>query len=171
MFSVFVEPMVFKATEKWKENERLAFLDSSVHYDLIIYDNDPAFVLDVLRNLRAGRAKYSWYTTENQIVGSGITSDNFIREREVICAFSSYLDYTDQDVLRFVQSFREHFGYEPDEYAFKGYDILNFHVQSLRFGTKSMRGTVLGFERNDSVQNQYTELRRFDNLAWKLIGQ
>lgn len=171
ILSDFIEPLVIKTTEKWKENERLAYLDSSVHYDLIIYDNDPAFVLDVLRNLRAGHAKYSWYTTENQIVGSGITSDNFIREHEVICAFSSYLDYTDQDVLNFVQSFRARFGHEPDEYAFKGHDILNFYVHSLRFGTKSMRGTVLGFELNASVQNEYTELRRFDNLGWKLIGQ
>jgi hypothetical protein len=170
-FSVFVDPLVIKATEKWKENERLAFLDSSVHYDLIIYDNDPAFVLDVLRNLRAGRAKFSWYTIENQIVGSGITADNFAREREVICAFSAYLDYQSVDVLTFIQAFRERFGHEPDEYAFKGYDIMNFHVQNLRYGTQSMRGTVLGFERKDALHNGYTELRTFKDLSWKRIGQ
>lgn len=169
MFSVFIDPLVIKATEKWKENERLAFLDSSVHFDLIIYDNDPAFVLDVLRNLRAGRAKYSWYTTENQIIGSGITADNFTRERAVICAFSSYLDYTDASVHSFIQKFRETFGHEPDEYAFKGYDIFNFHVQSLRFDTKSYRGTVLGFEINEGLKNGYTELRKFEDLTWKPI--
>ncbi len=170
MFSVFDNPQLIKATEGWKENERLAFLDSLVHYDLIIYDNDPAFVLDVLRNLRAGTASYTWYTVGHQIVDNGITQDNFTREKEVICAFSSYIDYRSQAVMTMVQSFREKFGAQPNDYAIKGYDVAQFYVRKLTEGTGEYRGISLGFKPNEQGKNTYTELRVFQDLEWRKIN-
>jgi LysM repeat protein len=170
MFSEFNDPKVMKATEGWKENERLAFLDSSIHYDLIVYDSDPAFVLDVLRNLRAGNASYTWYTIEHQIVDNGITQDNFAREKGVVCAYSSYIDYRSESAMSMVQSFREKFGAQPDEYAIKGYDVAQFYVRNLTEGTEAYRGVSLGFLPNEQGKNMYTELRVFQNLEWRKIN-
>ncbi|NDH77470.1 MAG: hypothetical protein EBY63_01360 [Flavobacteriia bacterium] len=170
MFSVFNDPKVMKATEGWKENERLSFLDSSIHYDLIVYDNDPAFVLDVLRNLRAGNASYTWYTIEHQIVDNGITQDNFAREKGVVCAYSSYIDYRSESAMSMVQSFRDKFGAQPDEYAIKGYDVAQFYVRNLTEGTAAYRGVSLGFLPNEQGKNMYTELRVFQNLEWRKIN-
>jgi murein DD-endopeptidase MepM/ murein hydrolase activator NlpD len=170
MFSVLNHPKVMKATEGWKENERLAFLDSTIHYDLIVYDNDPAFVLDVLRNLRAGNASYTWYTVEHQIVDNGITQDNFAREKGVVCAYSSYIDYRSEAAMSMVQSFREKFGAQPDGYAIKGYDVAQFYVRNLTEGTKAYRGVSLGFLPNEQGKNMYTELRVFQNLEWRKIN-
>lgn len=170
MFSVLNDPKVMKATEGWKENERLAFLDSTIHYDLIVYDNDPAFVLDVLRNLRAGNASYTWYTVEHQIVDNGITQDNFAREKGVVCAYSSYIDYRSEAAMSMVQSFREKFGAQPDEYAIKGYDVAQFYVRNLTEGTEAYRGVSLGFMPNEQGKNMYTELRVFQNLEWRKIN-
>ena len=170
MFSVFNDPKVMKATDGWKENERLAFLDSSIHYDLIVYDSDPAFVLDVLRNLRAGNASYTWYTIEHQIVDNGITQDNFAREKGVVCAYSSYIDYRSESAMSMVQSFREKFGAQPDEYAIKGYDVAQFYVRNLTEGTEAYRGVSLGFLPNEQGKNMYTELRVFQNLEWRKIN-
>lgn len=170
MFSVFNDPKVMKATEGWKENERLALLDSTIHYDLIVYDSDPAFVLDVLRNLRAGNASYTWYTIEHQIVDNGITQDNFAREKGVVCAYSSYIDYRSEPAMSMVQSFREKFGAQPDEYAIKGYDVVQFYVRNLTEGTGAYRGVSLGFMPNEQGKNTYTELRVFQDLEWRKIN-
>ncbi len=170
MFSLIDSTQLIKATEGWKENERLAFLDSLVHYDLLIYDNDPAFVLDVLRNLRAGTASYTWYTVEQQIVDNGITQDNFTREKEVICAFSSYIDYRSSAAMTMVQSFRNKFGAQPNDYAIKGYDVAQFYVRKLTEGTGEYRGISLGFKANEQGKNTYTELRVFQDLEWRKIN-
>ena len=170
IFSVFDNPQLIKATEGWKENERLAFLDSMVHYDLIIYDNDPAFMLDVLRNLRAGTASYTWYTVGHQIVDNGITQDNFTREKDVMCAFSSYIDYRSEAAMTMVQSFREKFGAQPNDYAIKGYDVAQFYVRKLTEGTGEYRGISLGFKPNEQGKNTYTELRVFQDLEWRKIN-
>ena len=148
----------------------MVFLDTTIHYDPIVYDNDPAFVLDVLRNLRTGNASYTWYTIEHQIVDNGITQDNFAREKGVVCAYSSYIDYRSESAMSMVQSFREKFGAQPDEYAIKGYDVAQFYVRNLTEGTKAYRGVSLGFLPNEQGKNMYTELRVFQNLEWRKIN-
>jgi len=155
--------------DKWYSNEALAELDSVLHYELIIYDNDPAFMLDVLRNLRSGSASYSLFATEYQLFNSGITNDNFTRESEVICAMSSYLSYEDLNTLLFVEAFRSHFGTEPNQYAIRGYDIADFHIQRHLYGGGPMRGILLGFDFTQDQQNRWVELRRFENFEWKLL--
>ena len=170
MFSLIDNTQLIKATEGWKENEGLAFLDSLVHYDLLIYDNDPAFVLDVLRNLRAGTASYTWYTVEHQIVDNGITQDNFAREKGVVCAYSSYIDYRSSAAMTMVQSFRNKFGAQPNDYAIKGYDVTQFYVRKLTEGTGEYRGISLGFKPNERGKNTYTELRIFQDLEWRKIN-
>ena len=155
--------------DKWSSNEALVELDSALHYELIIYDNDPAFMLDVLRNLRSGSASYSLFATEYQLFNSGITNDNFTREAEVICAMSSYLSYQDPNTLSFVEAFRAHFGIEPNQYAIRGYDIADYHIQRLLYGCGPMRGILVGFDFTQDQQNRWVELRRFENFEWKLL--
>ena len=155
--------------DQWSSNEALAQLDSTLHYELIIYDNDPAFMLDVLRNLRSGSVSYSLFATEYQLFNSGITNDNFTRESEVICAMSSYLSYEDLNTLLFVEAFRSHFGTEPNQYAIRGYDIADYHIQRHLYGGGPLRGILLGFDFTQDRQNRWVELRRFENFEWKLL--
>ena len=167
LFSAFQSPTIILSGDKWRENTQLSSLNPSIYYDLIIYDNDPAFVLDVLRNLRSGQASYTWYTNENQISENGITSDNFAREKEVICAFSSYVDYTSEENMVMVEAFRTKFGNQPDEYALKGYDIIQFYLRNLLERTPEYRGIALGFKPDTEGKNTYAELRVFRDFEWK----
>jgi hypothetical protein len=48
-----------------------------------------------------------------------------------------------------VQSFREKFGAQPDEYAIKGYDVAQFYVRNLIEGTEAYCGVSLGFVPNE----------------------
>ena len=155
--------------EKWSSNESLAQLDSTQHYELIIFDSDPAFMLDVLRNLRSGNASYTLYATEYQLFNSGITNDNFMREAEVICAMSSYLSYQNSNTLLFVEAFRAHFGIEPNNYAIRGFDIADYHIIRTLYGESPMRGIYLGFDHTQGKENKWVELRRFENFEWNLL--
>ena len=47
-----------------------------------------------------------------------------------------------------VEAFRKKFGNQPDEYAFKGYDIIQFYLRNLIEGAPEYRGIVLGFKPN-----------------------
>lgn len=170
MFSNLNQPQIILSDEKWRQNAQLRALNPSVHYDLIIYDDDPAFVLDVLRNLRSGEASYTWYTIEHQIIDNGITQDNFAREQGVVCAFSSYIDYRSEVTMNMVQTFRDKFGAQPDEYAIKGYDVIQFYVRNLTEGIDEYRGISLGIMPNEQGKNTYTELRVFHDLEWRKIN-
>jgi LysM repeat protein len=156
--------------EKWQENESLARKDSSTMYHLVFLIEDPAFILDGLRNLRAGRARYWWYATENQAFAQGMVSTTFSRERKVIVATSEYADYNQVAMSDFVRKYRSTFGAQPDVYAMKGYDILKFHLNRLTVGTANYRGVVLGFDYEEGAhQNRFVELRKFEDLQWKPI--
>jgi len=170
VFSNLNQTQLILSDEKWRQNAQLRALNPSVHYNLIIYDDDPAFVLDVLRNLRSGEASYTWYTIEHQIIDNGITQDNFAREQGVVCAFSSYIDYRSEVTMNMVQTFRDKFGAQPDEYAIKGYDVTQFYVRNLTNGIDEYRGISLGFMPNEKGKNTYTELRVFRDLEWRKIN-
>ena len=72
--------------------------------------------------------------------------------------------------MSMVQSFREKFGAQPDEYAIKGYDVAQFYVRNLTEGTGVYRGVSLGFMLNEQGKNTYTELRVFQDLVWRKIN-
>ena len=153
--------------KSWIQNEELGTLNAQNTYDIIITENDPAFILDVLRNLRSGSALYRWYTHEYQVFENGLVSNVF--ERENVYMFtSSYLDYDDIRVKHFVKKFREHYGRQPDNYAIEGYDNAKFHVQRVMSDMIYHRGIKKGFDYSDvtSRQNKFVELRKFEGLRW-----
>lgn len=153
----------------WAQNEALSLLDSSVTYDLVITENDPAFLLDVLRNLRAGNAKYRWYTHEYQAVDNGLVSDVFSKE-QVYLFTSSHVEYGSEFVNQFVLNFRSEYNRQPDSYAIEGYDNAYFHIARLQTGVRKWRGVSKGFEYSidNPRQNQYVELRKFEGFRWVL---
>ncbi|MDE0987455.1 MAG: hypothetical protein OSA02_08035, partial [Schleiferiaceae bacterium] len=153
--------------KSWIQNEELGTLNAQNTYDIIITENDPAFILDVLRNLRSGSALYRWYTHEYQVFENGLVSNVF--ERENVYMFtSSFLDYDDIRVKHFILKFREHYGRQPDNYAIEGYDNANFHLQRLISDRRYHRGIKKGFDYSDvtSRQNKFVELRKFEGLRW-----
>lgn len=163
------EVVLIENDGSWAANEALTTLDTAVKYKLVITENDPAFVLDVIRNLRGGNANYHWLATEYQIFDNGLVNNVFARE-EVTVYTSSYIDYQSLITRTFVQGFRDMFGREPDRWAIEGYDNAYFHLQRLLDGTQEYRGIKKGFNYPSSgKQNEYVERRSFKNLRWELV--
>ena len=159
--------LLVSSDDSWVQNEELGELNTQTPYDIIITENDPAFILDVLRNLRSGSALYCWYTHEYQVFENGLVSNVF--ERENVQMFtSSYVDYDDRRVKEFIKKFRDDYGRQPDIYAIEGYDNAKFHLQRLTNDVKFYRGIKKGFDYSNgtSRQNKFVELRKFEGLRW-----
>lgn len=153
-------------TEKWKENERLSRMDTTVRYALVIASEDPAFILDVLRNARNGKLQFTWFATQSQVELPGISSI-LATTSPIIAAFSSYTNYSNEATLHWIQQFRKRFGHEPSKYAFAGYDNLCFHLKRLSNGTLTYKGIHQGFKFEEgNHDNQFVELRAFQNYEW-----
>lgn len=161
--------VTIKSDNSWAQNEELAQLDSSVTYDLVITENDPAFLLDVLRNLRAGHAQYRWYTHEYQAIDNGLVSDVFTKEQAYLYT-SSHIDFDQELVNQFILNFRREYQRQPDEYAIEGYDNAFFHLARLQTGVRKWRGIKKGFEYtiDQPRQNQFVEIRKFEGFRWVL---
>lgn len=161
--------LVVEGDNSWIHNEQLATLDSSVVYDLVITENDPAYILDVLRNLRSTTVKYHWYTHEYQALDNGLVSSVFAREN-VTMYTSNYTDYQRIEVVEFIAKFREEFGRNPDQMAMEAYDNAMFHFLRLTNSTMHWRGVRKGFRfTTESKENTFVEVRKFNHLQWQLV--
>ena len=162
------EYLLIEGDNSWIHNEQLAALDSTIGYDLVITENDPAYILDVLRNLRSVNLDYHWYTHEYQALDNGLVSSVFARET-VHMFNANFTDYDREESTEFIREFRNRFERHPDRMAIEGYDNAKFHLLRLTQGTTSWRGVRKGFSfENASRENSFVEMRSFKNLRWEL---
>ena len=162
------EYLLIEGDNSWIHNEQLAALDSTIGYDLVITENDPAYILDVLRNLRSVNLDYHWYTHEYQALDNGLVSSVFARET-VHMFTANFTDYDREASIEFIREFRNRFGRHPDRMAIEGYDNTKFHLLRLTEGTTVWRGVRKGFSfENVSRENSFVEMRSFKNLRWEL---
>lgn len=160
--------LLIEGDNSWIHNEQLATLDSTLGYDLVITENDPAYILDVLRNLRSVNLDYHWYTHEYQALDNGLVSSVFARET-VHMFTANFTDYDREESTEFIRAFRNRFDRHPDRMATEGYDNAKFHLLRLTQGTTSWRGIRKGFSFEDtSRENSFVEMRSFTNLRWEL---
>ena len=162
------EYLLIEGDNSWIHNEQLAALDSTIGYDLVITENDPAYILDVLRNLRSVNLDYHWYTHEYQALDNGLVSSVFARET-VHMFTANFTDYDCEASTEFIREFRNRFERHPDRMAIEGYDNAKFHLLRLTEGTTLLRGVRKGFSfENASRENSFVEMRSFKNLRWEL---
>ena len=162
------EYLLIEGDNSWIHNEQLAALDSTIGYDLVITENDPAYILDVLRNLRSVNLDYHWYTHEYQALDNGLVSSVFARET-VHMFTANFIDYDREASTEFIREFRNRFERHPDRMAIEGYDNAKFHLLRLTEETTVWRGVRKGFSfENASRENSFVEMRSFKNLRWEL---
>ncbi|MHC1780526.1 MAG: LysM peptidoglycan-binding domain-containing protein [Bacteroidales bacterium] len=101
---------------------------------VIVASNSEAFVSDVLRNLNLLQTRNgfeiavygtpSWRRFENVDL-------NYYHTMKLSISMQNFIDYTSDDVKRFLSRFRALYGAEPSAYAFQAYDIARFFLGSL----------------------------------------
>lgn len=110
---------------------------SGVRNNLIVaYGDDNVFATQVLNTLKKNANKMpitlvalpDWTNFEKLLV------DNLL-DMNAIYFSDFFVDYRDEAVKRFVVEFREEYQYEPQEYAFEGYDVAWYFLNALmRYG-------------------------------------
>lgn len=94
---------------------------------VIIPSSDQAFVTDVIGKLNGYSYEFNitifgqprWLRFEN------IELSNFHNTNTHIFS-NSYIDYSNPDVIKFVENYRENYNDEPDKFSFQGYDITKY---------------------------------------------
>lgn len=101
---------------------------------VIVASNSEAFVSDVLRNLNLLQTRNGF---EIAVYGTpgwrGFESVdlNYYHTMKLSISMQYFIDYTNEDVKRFLSRFRALYGAEPSAYAFHAYDIAQFFLSSL----------------------------------------
>lgn len=118
--------------------EKLKILFSHMSPNVVVIpSHDQAFVTDLLTKLYTLSHEY-------EIVVFGIERwagfDNldiqYLHKLQVHLALSSFIDYTDSTVNRFIKYFRERYKTDPDKYAFAGFDAGYYYLSALKnYGT------------------------------------
>ncbi|MEN6619903.1 MAG: LysM peptidoglycan-binding domain-containing protein [Rikenellaceae bacterium] len=144
--------------------------------DVIVASNSEAFVSDVLRNLNllSSRSNYKitlfgtprWRNFESVDI-------NYYHSMNLHLSLQYYVDYSDENVKRFLARYRALYGSEPTPYSFLAYDVAYYFLEALyNFGPdfskkiekyhKQLLQTDIIFERNGSNNG-------FINSAARLI--
>ncbi len=99
---------------------------------VIVPSNNQAFVSDVMGKLNGYSYNYS-ITTFGQprwITFDNIELESFHNTNTHIFS-NSFIDYSKPEVAKFVHSYRKLYNYEPNKYAFHGYDITKYFCSAL----------------------------------------
>jgi len=109
--------------------EALSVGDSNI---LVILSRDQIFVSTILAGLHSKRNDYSivvfglpvWQNFRN-------LESKKLMDLNVHLASSEYIDYSEEEVKRFVSSFGKKYHTYPTKYAFEGFDAIYFYLQVL----------------------------------------
>ena len=104
--------------------------------DVIVVSNSEAFVSDLLRNLNllSSRSNYQitiygtprWKNFENVDI-------NYYHSMNLHLSLQYYVDYTDENVKRFLARYRALYGAEPTPYSFQAYDVAYYFLGALYY--------------------------------------
>lgn len=115
-------------------------LDKTKPNYIIAINNNPASIMDLLRILDKEREKY-----EIHVIGYpewdeiSILDIDHVQNLNTIFFSPFFVDYTNDDVINFVQKFRLEYNTEPDIWAFEGYDIFSYFIEGLaKYGKNFM---------------------------------
>ncbi len=140
---------------------------------IIIYSENKAFILDMLRKLNEIRDKF-------QITVVGLPNWKKMEDIEIEYLINlqthllvtDFINYNSLEVKRFVGNFRQKYDTEPMTYAFDGYDAASFFLNALMKYGRDFGECVENFA-FDGLQSGYsfekTGNNGFTNKMWKVL--
>lgn len=140
---------------------------------IIIFSENKAFILDMLRKLNEIRDRYqitvvglpNWKKMED------IEIEHLINLNTHLLAVD-FINYNSPVVKGFVKKFREKYMIEPQQYAFEGFDTGAFFISALMKYGKNLGDCIHHFE-YDGLQSGFKFERfpenGFSNKYWKVL--
>ncbi|MFA5850290.1 MAG: LysM peptidoglycan-binding domain-containing protein [Bacteroidales bacterium] len=144
--------------------------------DVIVVSNSEAFVSDVLRNLNLLNTRSNYqitlYGTHRWRSFESIDI-NYFHSMNLHISLQYYVDYSDENVKKFLARYRALYGSEPTPYSFQAYDIAYYFLGALNtLGTNFSR-KIDRYRRNllqtDMIFERIGSNNGFINNASRLI--
>lgn len=133
---------------------------------VIVYTENKAFALDCIRKLSENKGN-----KDVRVIGMPrwdrfqFTEIDYLVDLKVHYFSPSFIDYTDKNTNRFIKSFKNKFGAEPEQYAYEGFDILWFFMSALsKYGDQCDQ--CISVHKVDLLQNQF-RLKKTGNDGWE----
>lgn len=130
---------------------------------IFVFNNDKAYVLDLLRILDKQKNEYDihviGYPFWNEITDLDL---KYIQNLNTIFITPYLVDFKNSDVVHFIAKFREKYNAEPDQYGYQGYDITNFFVEGLAKFGKDFLPCINSIE-YQPISTKYQFENTFDN--------
>ncbi len=105
-------------------------LDNNSINRIILNSENEAFINDILRNLNI--LKHKKYQIEiyglSKIRTFETIDINFLHQLKAHITSSYFIDYNSKAVNKFILSYRALYNAEPSQFAFQGYDIMNYFI-------------------------------------------
>ena len=99
----------------------------------VVLSNSEVFVLDFLQNLSVASKDYSVEVLGNSRWLKFTSIDmQYIHGTNVEMYVNNFVDYSDDAAKEFVRKFRNYYKVEPNNYAFRGFDVAYFFIDALR---------------------------------------
>ena len=157
-------------------------------YAVILTSNDRAFVLPTIAKLFKMKNNVNALYDINLFGHPNWSRQNYpvdvLENLNTIITTSYKIDYNSTNVIRFIKNYRYRYGFEPGEYAFKGFDIgfyfgrlLNKYGEDYRqyITTEKYKGlhNNFSFIQNDKTGYVNTDLilLHFRNLSLEVVQQ
>ena len=108
-------------------------LDPEKEYKVIVASEDDAFAPDIVRNMRVLKLfaiPVELYCSNRVRNFESIDSDSFYELSTHVCA-SYFIDYSSENVGKFVYQYRALFNAEPTPYSFQGFDIISYFATTM----------------------------------------
>ncbi|OFY41495.1 MAG: hypothetical protein A2X18_06580 [Bacteroidetes bacterium GWF2_40_14] len=144
--------------------------------DVIVVSNSEGFVSDVLRNLNLLNTRNNYQITlygTNRWRSFESVDINYFHSMNLHISLQYYVDYSDENVKKFLARYRALYGTEPTPYSFQAYDIAYYFMGALNtLGTNFSR-KLERYQRNllqtDMVFERSGSNNGFINKASRLI--
>jgi LysM repeat protein/ABC-type branched-subunit amino acid transport system substrate-binding protein len=126
-------------------------LDAGRENHVVVVSSSEAFVSDVLRNLNLINSRNGYKVTLYGLPrwrNFESVDVNYYHSMNLHLAMQYYVDYSREDVKRFLARYRALFGSEPTPYSFQAYDIGKYFSERLsRYGRRFI----------DNIEDYYPE--------------
>lgn len=137
--------------------------DPMVMNKVILAINSEAPLNNAIRNMCIEESKGNviCYAGSKAASYDSIPVENIHRAHlHTLCSY--YIDYTDAKTLDFIHKFRALYNCEPSQYAFQGYDLASFLIQTYAKYGKSWETAITEEDQVDMLQSSF-KMKRLEN--------
>lgn len=141
---------------------------------LLVFSNDNVFVLDLLTKLNFLRD-----TFPITVIGMpnwedfGNMDNEIYKNLNVHYLSSTYVDYEDYNVKDFIKKYRSNYSSEPEDYAFKGFDLSWYFLQALMNFGSDFEDCLPYYDppliQPKLIFRKYGRRNGYENINWQLL--